>query len=316
MPMVNATLDANMAIEKNKPNTLKHDKKPFTTILNETILLIRDPAALGFYTLLASKPEGWEIVEQFLMNHFGVGRDFCRKKMKYLKQVGVLEVLAIRGERGRITGWETVLRVQITENPSSGEEPPALSSDQITENPTSGESTRLLKIQDVVAPESGGSAPINKRYIQIKEDLEIKETSTAEEEVEESVISQMHDQRLLLQRMTMNALPDLTNQEFLEVCKAHIDSRDTTKYNVAQSVHGICKLLAGGMFEPPASFTSKRQEAVKKKKVEEEARLRQAAQDKQHEEKMQRWAKEQQESKPRQEKSRPPRKLSDILKER
>lgn len=122
-----------MAIRKNAPNYLRISKKPFTTLLNKTLALIPDAAAMGIYVYLSSKQNDWIIQEKDLMNRFNAGRDFIRTRMKVLKDLGLLIKDAVRDEKGRIVHWETILLNEITENPSCGEEDV-----HITEKPPSG----------------------------------------------------------------------------------------------------------------------------------------------------------------------------------
>lgn len=147
-----------MSIEKNKPNFLRHANKGFTTILNETINAIRNHTALAIYTYLAAKPEGWEIINKDIMNHFYIGRDLCRKGMDYLKILNLLKIESERDDKGRIVSWHTILCAQITENPYSGS--------NITKPLRGAGSVQITEL-----PESGETAPINKREIQIKENI-------------------------------------------------------------------------------------------------------------------------------------------------
>lgn len=127
-----------MAIRKNAPNYLRITKQPFTTLLNKTLDLIPDAAAMGIYVYLSSKQNDWIIQEKDLMNRFHVGRDFIRSRMKVLKELGLLIKEAVRDDKGRIIHWETILLNEITENPSSGQ-----NNIQITENPAPGKPRHL-----------------------------------------------------------------------------------------------------------------------------------------------------------------------------
>lgn len=111
-----------MSIKKNTLNHLKHSRQSFTTILNETINLIRHPGALGLYCYLASKPPYWIIREKELTDHFECGTDKIRSCMKVLKNLGLITKQSIRDEQGKIVRWETTLREKPhVENPTSGE---------------------------------------------------------------------------------------------------------------------------------------------------------------------------------------------------
>jgi hypothetical protein len=121
-----------MTIIKNTPNYLKHSKKSFTTLLNSTIELINDPATLGIYVYLASKPDHWEISNTNLKNVFGKGEAFIKKHKKQLKDLGLLEVIPIKNDKQQIVKWETIL---YNESRRSLFHP--------LENPPAGKSTHL-----------------------------------------------------------------------------------------------------------------------------------------------------------------------------
>lgn len=129
-----------MSIIKNTPNYLKHSQSSFTTILNKTIEAITDPAALGIYIYLASKPDDWEISVTNLKNRFNRGGDFIRARMAELKKIGILKSASIKNEKGQVTRWETILYNEI----QPVETKTTISKNQNTENPPSGESTHLV----------------------------------------------------------------------------------------------------------------------------------------------------------------------------
>lgn len=143
-----------MSIVKNTPHYLKHSQSTFTTILNKTIEAISDPASLGIYLYLASKPDDWEISETNLKNRFGKGRDFIRARLTELKKIGLLKSVAIKNDKGVITRWETILynEVQNTDFQECGD------NIQNTENPPSGKTSDLEK-----------PPTTNKRDIKIKD---------------------------------------------------------------------------------------------------------------------------------------------------
>ena len=103
-----------MSVDKNKPDYLIKNKLPFTIIENDIINQINDAAVLGIYIYLAAKPGAGIVCKKELMNHFGKGMDFIEGKLKYLKQIGVLETKDIRDDRGRFIKRETHF------NPSQG----------------------------------------------------------------------------------------------------------------------------------------------------------------------------------------------------
>ena len=130
-----------MSIKKNTPHYLKHSKKSFTTIQNKTIDAITDPASLGIYLYLASKPDDWEISPTNLKNRFKKGGDFIKARLAELKKIGLLEAVSIKNEKGQVVRWETVLYTEIPHTPPT----PRNSKNQKMENPPSGEDTMVEK---------------------------------------------------------------------------------------------------------------------------------------------------------------------------
>lgn len=155
-----------MAIEKNTKNTLAHEEPSYTVLLNEVVQNIHHTGALGMYCYLASKPADWDICKKNLQNHFECGREHVNACFKYLRKIGAIEVSMIRNEKGQVVEWETVLKRRLS---------PEV--DEINQNPGNPESgsSRIRETQNTGFPESGFPAPTNKRYIQIKENLQIKE---------------------------------------------------------------------------------------------------------------------------------------------
>ena len=144
-----------MSIVKNTPHYLKHSHSSFTTVLNKTIELISDPAALGIYLYLSSKPDNWEISPTNLKNRFKKGGDFIRFRMAELKKLGLLKSVAIKNDKGQVIRWETVLYNE----PQSLDTKPKDEKNHNVENPPSGNDThvvdpyitnkRVLKIKDI-----------------------------------------------------------------------------------------------------------------------------------------------------------------------
>lgn len=133
-----------MSIEKNDGSYLQHVGGGWTTIINETILLITDAAALGIYVYLASKPADWIVREKELMAHFSLGRDSINKKLSILRKLGLYEKVSNRDSSGKIIKWVSNLyrtpkpvETQNTEIQDCGE----INESQNTENPQSGLAT-------------------------------------------------------------------------------------------------------------------------------------------------------------------------------
>lgn len=150
-----------MSIIKNTPDILKHNGLSFTTLINDTLELIENPATLGIYVYLASKPSDWVINETNLQNRFRKGRDFIKERIDELKSLRLLKKYSIRDDKGQIVRWETVLFSQ-----------PAIEEPHITENPDSGKGESTLLKNQVPGKTRCLEKPThtNKGYIQIKEE--------------------------------------------------------------------------------------------------------------------------------------------------
>lgn len=75
----------------------------FVQISNETISLITDPAALGIYCYLFSKPSDWVIVGKQVQKHFGIGKDKYQSCMRVLRELGLVKLTRDHHD-GKITG--------------------------------------------------------------------------------------------------------------------------------------------------------------------------------------------------------------------
>lgn len=131
-----------MSIERITKNVLVHEPFPFTTIFNEVLQGIKHTGALGVYCYLASKPAGWAINKKEISNHFQCGRDHIDTCFRYLKEIGAIVVFSVRGENGRISHWNTVLKRHLS---------------------------TVRETQDVETLQCGDTAPINKRVLEKKE---------------------------------------------------------------------------------------------------------------------------------------------------
>src|SRR5215475_4238925 len=143
-----------MTISKNTPNFLKHSGFPFTTILNKTIEVIKDPATLGIYLYLSSKPSNWEISVANLQNRFGKCRDFIRDRLSELKKLGLMKSIAIKDEKHKIIRWETILYSEPQQVIGENEHEPTLLENQepgfprmVVEPPTTNK--RIKKIKEL-----------------------------------------------------------------------------------------------------------------------------------------------------------------------
>lgn len=208
-----------MAIEKNTPNYLIHEQLPFTTVVNDTINSIKDCASLGIYIYLASKPDNWVICIQQLMNHFGKGRDFITSKLKNLRDLKALEVMAIRDEKGKFVRRETILRRTL--------------------KPT------LLKTPSVDNPDCGETGTNNTRVLE-KE----KRTTTTST----SIFSEETDKELLELRNEHMPSDERTNELFLLHGHWHVEHGDTKKFNYPRRLSGLKSMIRKGVFQEPADY--------------------------------------------------------------
>lgn len=173
-----------MSIVKNTPHYLKHSGSFFTTILNKTIDAITDPASLGIYLYLASKPDDWEISVTNLKNRFGKGGDFIRSRMADLKKIGLLKSVAIKDDKGRVIRWETILYNEVQPD--------------IKAQSTS-------KTHNVENPPSGNDTMVEKPHTTNKRDLQKKEINNHTHSVECDLFleSEMQRKALMLRAKTV-----------------------------------------------------------------------------------------------------------------
>lgn len=237
-----------MSIEKNTPNLLKKLGLSFTSIINSTMDMISDPAALGIYIYLSSKPDDWDIQETELMRRFTKGRDFIQARLKELKDIGLLDVRSTRNEKGHITGWTTILYSHITENPYCG-------TNQNTENPDSGKPHILDK-----------PVHTNKRFSLVKKE---SITTTTNETSGNFIFSKQNDEKLIRMRNKFLPTDSRSNDEFLMQCKHHVESDESKKkFSLPQRLAGLERIIAKGCFETPIGYKSP--QAVKQKAQSDE----------------------------------------------
>jgi hypothetical protein len=260
-----------MSIQKNTPNFLKHSGLSFTTLINNTLELIKDPATLGIYCHLASKPPGWQIHEAYLQNRFDKGRDFIRTKLSELKKLGLLKTESIKDNMGKIIRWETTLinyiPSQITENPLSGI--------QITENPAPGK-TRHLE----------NPPHINKRKKEeIKENIYIgepinftgykeNETKALEEKVEANQ-KETYKQKAIEKEQCIEAFEtlwnglDVTIEEAYEACQEYWETKNEI-VNWGRFVNFLKNPNSKKAFEPIENKEELKKKAIERERKEEE----------------------------------------------
>ena len=100
-----------------------------TTCLNDSRLSLR---AKGLHAYLMSKPDGWKVIMAHLHHSCTEGRDAVSRAMQELYQTGYASRHILRGEDGKLKGWETlvyespetpttvILKNRVTEKPIDG----------------------------------------------------------------------------------------------------------------------------------------------------------------------------------------------------
>jgi hypothetical protein len=123
----------------------KAHKKPYvildTTALNDARLSFR---AKGLHTYLMAKPDDWQVrIDQLEKLSPKEGREAIRLAIAELEACGYVTRQKIRGERGRLAGWDTTvyetpaLATQQDQDADSPNEPIGLSDPPTTALPTS-----------------------------------------------------------------------------------------------------------------------------------------------------------------------------------
>lgn len=249
-----------MAIQKTTSKILKELKLPFTCIINSTMDLFKNPATLGIFVYLQSKPETWVIQEKELMERFGKGRDFIRDRLKELRDAGLLVAKSHKNEKGRFSGWTVTLyshteaqieKKENKEKPSQksekdkGQEPKKNIAKTVEPDGHCAEKPRALKNQQHIK--------------EIKTSLKKKETTTTNEVVS---VSETIDKELIELRNECMPNDEREIDEFVSQCKWHIESGDKTKYTFYQRVAGLKKLIRLKRFETPATYPKKKKTAA------------------------------------------------------
>lgn len=116
----------------------------------------------------------------------------------------------------------------------------------------------------------------------------------------ETVFDDIVDARLLNVRRSANTLSDIDDNEFLAICKAHIEKQDN-KYNFQQRVAGLCKLIAMGTFQAPTEYKNKKQEEIHRIRQEEKKKIFNQKQDDLHSKRMEEYQNIRIDSNPKQE---------------
>ena len=93
---------------KNK-NYLHLPKKPFEMIYRQVLEKLKNSDSLAVYCHLMGKPDKWEINDQYLMSHFGWGRDKARNAINSLIVNKLMRRIQLVDEKGHFAGRVTEL---------------------------------------------------------------------------------------------------------------------------------------------------------------------------------------------------------------
>jgi hypothetical protein len=130
-----------------KQNQLQNKtQKGFTTVLNAIVnYQNKSMKCLGLYIYLASKPETWSFNDTDILNHFTDGETALATAKKELKDLGLLQIVSNRDEKGKIINWTWILSseiVQIEEKPTTGKT-------HNLDNTTTGKTTPYSKTNSI-----------------------------------------------------------------------------------------------------------------------------------------------------------------------
>ncbi len=237
-----------MAIEKFR-GKFTNEANGCTTLINSTVQTILDINVLGLYAYLCTKPDTWQPNPKEIMSHFGLTKTTTYKYLNKLLDLGLMTKTEIR-EKGRFACTHYFVHLH--------PQPPF-----------------PKKWDTVETTENIGPSPFPKKWDPVPPDTVIpntyktkiytKQREVKNKETTSSVFDDRTDKELLFVRRQSNANQEVDEEEFLIICKAHVESRDKSKYNEQQSIAGLRKLISQGRFQAPASYQAKNQETVKKK---------------------------------------------------
>lgn len=114
-----------MTVNRVSATLARTQEKPYTTLLNDSLDLIKNTDSMAIYVYLQTKAEGWKVRRTDVMNRFGIGKDKYTKALGRLKEIGLVESVMIRNEEGKILDNQLVIHYQPcnreTEKPDTGE---------------------------------------------------------------------------------------------------------------------------------------------------------------------------------------------------
>ena len=105
-----------MAIRRVSATLARTQDRPYTTLLNSTVELIKSPDALAIYTYLQTKNERWIVRREDVMERFGIGKHRYTEAMQHLRSLGLVERIVTRDEKGQVTDNQLIIHYQPPED--------------------------------------------------------------------------------------------------------------------------------------------------------------------------------------------------------
>ena len=98
-----------MAIERVSATLARTQELPYTTFLNNTIELIKNPDSLAVYVYLQTKNERWIVRREDVMKRFEIGKHRYTEAMKHLRELGLVERKVTRGDKGQVVDNQLII---------------------------------------------------------------------------------------------------------------------------------------------------------------------------------------------------------------
>jgi hypothetical protein len=159
-----------MSIEKLSATYLRHEKKPFAMILIDVLKKLTNSDALALWCHLQGMTENWVVNKQYIMNHFGWGRDKTTKALRHLEYLKLLENIKEKNPDGTFKNSVIIVKCghdfnPCTENQSMDENVKKVNS-EITENQSTVDwlSVDGLSVDGKTAPTIYNNNTLNKKY--------------------------------------------------------------------------------------------------------------------------------------------------------
>ena len=98
-----------MTVKRVSATLARTQELPYTTFLNGTIELIKNPDALAIYVYLQTKNEHWIVRREDVMKRFEIGKHRYTEAMKHLRELGLVERKVTRCEKGQVTDNQLII---------------------------------------------------------------------------------------------------------------------------------------------------------------------------------------------------------------